>query len=95
MLRIVDELLCECMPLFLWEIKYSDAVMKPVGSTCCHIKNKPVAGPGGTLQVGEGPGRMLLPHGWALGPPCQHQRLQAPGSWRQEGHRAAKPAPDL
>lgn len=23
MLRIVDELLCECMPLFLWEIKYS------------------------------------------------------------------------
>lgn len=35
--------------------------------------------------MGEGPGRMLLPHGWALGPPCQHQRLQAPGSWRQEG----------
>ena len=23
MLRTVDELLCECMPLFPWEIKYS------------------------------------------------------------------------
>lgn len=27
----------------LGETQHSDAVMKPIGSTCCHIRNKPVA----------------------------------------------------